>query len=190
MAMVQSPDAETVLSVRPDDIPEFRFAQLLLMLAEAGNAQIQLDLERLSVADFIAANPFLLLASDDHAYRRIRLAGFGQHSLSYAAPGQRFATRRGRLMHDLNMLLAYGLIAVYNADGGRRFRLTDSGAAMAAQLVSSYADAYRASAAETLPRISRLNDAQLRRSLRVWLHADPLLFDLLDIDQSAGELFR
>jgi len=170
--------------LRPDDVVEFRLAQLLLLLAQAHDAELHLDLERLSITDFLAANPFLIVDQEDDAYRELRLAGFGEHSLSYAAPGQRFATRRERLFHDLVLLVSYGLIRVEALEGRRVFDVTADGAATAEQFTSVYADAYRASAQELLPRVAKLNDTQLRRQLGTWLRADPMLFDLLDTDDS------
>jgi len=35
-----------------------------------------------------------------------------------------------------------------------------------------------------LPRINRLNDTALQRELGRWLRADPVLFDLLDVDDT------
>jgi len=168
--------------LRPDDVPEFRLAQLLLLLTEARELAISLDLHRVGVSDFAASNPLLILEPDDLSYRRLRLAGFTDHPLTNAAPGQRYATRRERLVTDLTKLVSFGLIRMAAVDARRVFRITDAGAVFASQLVSVYADAYRASARLMLVRISRLTDARLQGELANWLRADPVMFDLLGID--------
>ena len=168
--------------LRPDDVPGFRYAQLLLLMAEARKLAISLDLHRLGVTDFAASNPLLILESDELNYRRLRLAGFTDHPLTNAAPGHRYATRRERLVADLTRLVSYGLVRLGAVDARRIFAITDVGAEFAGQLISVYADAYRASARLMLPRISRMNDAQLERALAGWLRADPVMFDLLGVD--------
>jgi hypothetical protein len=168
--------------LRPDDVPQFRYAQLLLLLNEARELAVSLDLHRLGVTDFAASNPLLILEPDDLNYRRLRLAGFTDHPLTNAAPGQRYATRRERLVSDLTKLVSYGLIYMGSVDARRIFAITGAGSALAGQLISVYADAYRASARMMLPRIARLNDAQLERALATWLRADPVMFDLLGVD--------
>ncbi len=114
--------------LRPDDVTQFRLAQLTLLLTEVRRLNVDLDLHRLAVTDFVSANPFLVLERDDVAYRSLRLAGFTEHPLTYAAPGQRYATRRERLVRDLTLLVSYGLVRVAaSADGRRVFRVTDAG---------------------------------------------------------------
>ncbi|MHA6784713.1 ABC-three component system middle component 2 [Pseudonocardia saturnea] len=177
------PQAESVSSFelvrRPDDHAEFRLAQLLLLLETSVALGAKLDLERLGVFDFLAANPFLVVSENDSHFNRLRLAGFGSHSLTYAAPGHRFATRRGRLQHDISLLVAYGLAEVVVDDGRRRYVLTDIGVSAADSLTSTYADAYRLSASEMLRRVRNLSDRSLRDRLRGWLQADPILYEVL-----------
>lgn len=168
--------------LRPDDVPEFRYAQLLLLLAEARELFVSLDLHRLGVSDFAAANPLLILQPNELNYRRLRLAGFTDHPLTNAAPGQRYATRRERLVADLTKLVSLGLVRMAAVDAKRVFRITDAGARFADQLISVYADAYRSSARVMLVRISKLSDARLQSELANWLRADPVMFDLLGID--------
>lgn len=181
--MNESPQADWEASVeivrRPDDHAEFRLAQLLLLLEVALSLETRLDLERLGVSDFLAANPFLVIAGEDALFDRLRLAGFGARSLTYAAPGHRFATRRGRLQHDLSLLVAYGMLEVVVEDGRRRYILSEQGETAAASLTSAYADAYRMSASEILRRVRRLSDRSLRERLREWLKADPILYEVL-----------
>jgi hypothetical protein len=171
--------------LRPDDVPEFRHAQLLLLLTEARALSVSLDLHRLGVTDFAASNPLMILEPSDLNYRRLRLAGFTDHPLSNAAPGQRYATRRARLVADLTRLVSLGLIRMAAADTRRVFHITDRGVEFAERLISVYADAYRASAGMMLARISRisrLSDSQLQGELANWLRADPVMFDLLGVD--------
>lgn len=168
--------------LRPDDVTTFRVAQLLLMLAETQGSN--LDLERLSVTEFLAANPFLIVGDDKQERTALRLAGFGEHSLSYAAPGQRFATRRERIVSDVVYLVSFGLATVVIADGKRIIRATPFGVEVADRLTSVYADGYRASVRRVAPRISKLSDKALQVQLAEWLRADPVLFDLVDSDGS------
>jgi hypothetical protein len=140
---------------------------------------LSLEIDRLGIIDFLAANPFLVIPETEKAFDRLRLAGFGAHSLTYAAPGQRFATRRSRLQHDIALLVAYGLVTVRVSDGRRKYFMTRLGHEIAEALSSTYADAYRLSATEVLARAGRLSDRALRQQLRSWLRADPSLFELL-----------
>lgn len=168
--------------LRPDDVTTFRGSQLLLLLAETQS--INLDLERLSVTEFLAANPFLVVGDDRHERTALLLAGFGEHSLTYAAPGQRFATRRERIVNDVAYLVSFGLAQVVIADQKRVIRATTFGKEMASQLTSVYADGYRESIRRVAPRISKLSDKALQERLTGWLRADPMLFDLVATDGS------
>lgn len=167
--------------LRPDDVAEFRLAQLLILMAELHN-EPALDLERLSVTDFMAANPHLVLSAPKFDLDRKRLinAGFNEHALAYASPGQRFATRRQRVLHDLAALVTYGLVRVEATGGRRAFVITQAGIDAAERLSSVYSDAFRISVAVIAPQVAALNDTALRRTLAEWLRADPMLFDLLD----------
>lgn len=162
----------------------FRVAQLLLMLAETESIKLDLDLERLSVTEFLAANPFLIVGEDRKERTALRLAGFGEHSLTYAAPGQRFATRRERIVNDVAYLVSFGLARVAIADQKRVIRVTPFGMETASRLTSVYADGYRESVRRVAPRISKLSDKALQKHLTEWLRADPVLFDLIDADGS------
>ena len=172
--------------LRPDDVATFRIGQLLLMLSET--THLDLDLERLSITEFLAANPFLIVGEDSEVRTSLRLAGFGEHSLTYAAPGQRFATRRERIVNDVAQLVSYGLGAVAIIDGKRTIRVTSFGREVASRLTSVYADGYRASVRQVAPRISKLSDTALQQNLSGWLRADPMLFDLVDIDGSVDAM--
>jgi hypothetical protein len=174
--------------LRPDDVTTFRLAQLLLMLAETES--INLDLERLSVTEFLAANPFLIVGNDRKERTALRLAGFGEHSLTYAAPGQRFATRRERIVNDVACLVSLGLAQVVIADQKRVIRATPFGVETAGRLTSVYADGYRESVRRVAPRISKLSDKGLQEHLNGWLRADPMLFDLVDADGSTDAVSR
>ncbi|WP_157157009.1 hypothetical protein [Diaminobutyricimonas sp. LJ205] len=168
--------------LRADAVAEFRMAQLLITIAAEFPSQQSLDLERLAIVEFLAANPFLVFDEDEELATRLRLAGFGTHSLSYAAPGQRYATRRERLFSDLNRLVAFGLVSLRVVGGRRVLDATPLGMTVAAEMTSTYADAFRSSLKVVGPVVARLSDAALRQQLGVWLRADPLLFDLLDLE--------
>ncbi|MGW2937653.1 ABC-three component system middle component 2 [Streptomyces sp. NPDC001156] len=128
--------------------------------------------------DFFAANPFLIINEGDPAYKRLVLAGFAAKPITYASPGQRFATRRSRIQHDLSLLVSYALAKVKAKDGFRTFVITSKGAAVAHELCSLYADSYRNSAEVIGSRLHRLSDKKLQENCRTWLRADPALLDL------------
>lgn len=174
------PTEETAGGLRPESQRAFRMAQLLLVMQVTDRLKHELDLERLAVTDFLAANPFLILDAEDEAATRLTLAGFSRKPLTYAAPGQRFATRRSRLVSDLSLMVALGLLSVEANDGRRIIRCTDSGLAQAERLASTYADAFRLSVESISPYIKRLRDSALRKQLERWLRADPLLYDLIE----------
>ena len=165
----------------PEDRQVFRLAQLALLLQVAGDSQASVrTVDRLGVYDFFAANPFAVTAGDERRDEEdrlaLRLAGFTDRQLSYASTGQRFASRRRRLQHDLSLLLAYGL-TVINSEG---YVLTPLGKAIAEGLTSVYADAYREAAQVVLRRLGRLTDQKLAEHVEKWLGQDWLLIDLLD----------
>ena len=170
--------------VRPESIQQFRMAQLLLVLAAAGESKKRLDLERLAIVEFLAANPFLVIDTDTTEAEHLRLKGFGRHSIAYASPGQRFVSRRQRVMADVAQLVAFGL-ARLNASAGRRVvDLTEQGRVAERRLSSVYADAYRASSQTMVPLVTKLTDVALYKRLEEWLRSDPVLFDLLDVDDA------
>jgi hypothetical protein len=165
----------------PEDRQVFRLAQLALLLQVAGDSQASVrTVDRLGVYDFFAANPFAVTAGnerrDEEDRLALRLAGFTDRQLSYASTGQRFASRRRRLQHDLSLLLAYGL-TVISSEG---YVLTPLGKAIAEGLTSVYADAYREAAQVVLRRLGRLTDQKLAEHVEKWLGQDWLLIDLLD----------
>jgi hypothetical protein len=165
----------------PEDRQVFRLAQLALLLqvAEDNRAPVR-TVDRLGIYDFLAANPFVVTAGDERRDEEdrlaLRLAGFTDGQLSYASTGQRFASRRRRLQHDLSLLLAYGL-TVIESDG---YVLTSLGRAVAEGLTSVYADAYREAAQVVLRRLGRLTDRRLAENVEKWLGQDWLLIDLFD----------
>jgi hypothetical protein len=165
----------------PEDRQVFRQAQLILLLEVAEEQRIPVStVDRLGIYDFFSANPFVVTSGQrdrDAADRlTLRLAGFSDRQLSYASTGQRFASRRRRLQHDLSLLLAYGLVAI----GSGGYRLTPSGRELAAGLTSVYADAYREAARIVLRRLGRLSTQKLSQSATDWLGRSWLLIDLLD----------
>ncbi|MFJ2727782.1 ABC-three component system middle component 2 [Streptomyces collinus] len=163
---------------RPDDDPAFRLAQLLLLLEVIDAHGWTVGLDRLGMLDFFAANPFLIIDDGDAAYKRLVLAGFAAKPITYASPGQRFATRRSRIQHDLALLVSYELAKVQVRDGFRTFVITPKGTAAAQELRSLYADSYRNSAEVIGSRLKRLSDKKLQENCRTWLRADPALLDL------------
>jgi len=165
----------------PEDRQVFRLAQLTLLLEVAADDQAPIrTVDRLGMYDFLAANPFIVTSGgerrDEEDRVTLRLAGFTDRQLSYASTGQRFASRRRRLQHDLSLLLAYGLAAI----GASGYVPTPLGRAVAEGLTSVYADAYREAAHVVLRRLRRLSDRRLAESVANWLGRDWLLIDLLD----------
>ncbi|WP_125099274.1 hypothetical protein [Leucobacter chromiireducens] len=187
--MVEKPDAqkEAVLPFRAESIPAFRMAQLLLVLESALQHEKKLNLERLSVIEFLAANPFLVLPAGSEASNRLRLQGFGRHSIDYASPGQRYVSRRERISSDAAQLVSLGLASISAFDGQRVITITQSGNNAADTLCSVYADAYRQSLQAVLPIVTKLTSKKLREKLEDWLRVDSVLFDLFDAP-SADEL--
>lgn len=160
----------------------FRLAQLVLLLsvtAHVGNPVSNLD--RLGYYDFLAANPFVVVpatdvARDNRDRLKLKLAGFTEDQLSYASTGQRWVSRRRRLQHDLALLVAYGLVSLDDA----AITLTDRGIALATEMSTIYADAYRTSADVVVRRLAQLSDTRLRNSVQNWLGTSWLRLDLLD----------
>jgi len=165
---------------RPDNLLEFRLARLLILLDSMPEIQTSkpLHLERLGFYDFFADNPFLVLERDDPERRTLQLAGFSPNTLSYNSSAQRFTNRRARLQHDLALLVAQSLVKV-EADGRHvTFSATSSGRALAPQLRSLYAGAFRASASVVVRRLNKLSDKALTEHARDWLRAESFLVDL------------
>jgi hypothetical protein len=165
----------------PEDREVFRLAQLTLLLEVAEDHRIPVrTVDRLGFYDFFSANPFIVITGEENrdvADRlALRLAGFSDRQLSYASTGQRFASRRRRLQHDLSLLLAYGLVAI----GGGGYVLTPLGRTVAAGLTSIYADGYREAAGVVLRRLGRLSDRRLAQSAAAWLGRSWLLIDFLE----------
>lgn len=185
-------DLSAAVPGTPEDRQVFRLAQLLLLLEIAGATEFPVEsVDRLGFYDFFAANPFVVTSGEgarDEADRlTLRLAGFTDRQLSYASTGQRFASRRRRLQHDLSMLLAYGLAAV----SPQGYVLTSEGQALAENLTSVYADSYREAARIILRKLGRLSDRQLTRNAADWLGHSWLLVDLFaDIAETTpGDTF-
>jgi hypothetical protein len=175
---VAPPPPREDISIRSDDVTEFRLGQLLLLLETSYELNYQLNLERLGIFDFLAANPFLVVGEEEPEYRRLLLAGFSAKPLAYASPGHRFVTRRSRLQHDLAYLVAYGMCDVSAVGGERRYLLTELGIRSSRQLIALYAQAYRDAATMILRRIGKFSDSKLRQQLSAWLKTDPVLLDL------------
>lgn len=189
--MSDSPGVENASSsLRAESVAEFRMAQILLVLVSAHDAGHRLDLERLSVIEFLSANPFLVLSAESSASEQLRLRGFGRHSITYASPSQRFVSRRERITGDVAQLVALGLVGLFAHDGQRVFEVTELGVDSASSLSSVYADAYRFSVSSVMPVITKLSLTRMRERLQEWLRVDPLLFDLIDsptVDELVSE---
>jgi hypothetical protein len=166
---------------KPEDSTSFRLAQLLLMVDVLDDHGWKVNIERLGILDFFAANPFLIVEEGDEAFRKLVLAGFSAKPLTYASPGQRFATRRSRIKHDLSVLVAYGLVRVDAHQGNLVYVITEEGKDTAQQFHSLYAASYRTSAQIVGRRIQKCSDSKLRSECRQWLKADPALLDLFNL---------
>jgi hypothetical protein len=170
------------LPTRPDDLLAFRLARLLLLLDVVPDLPYPkpMDVERISLYDFFADNPFLVFGRETPQHDTLVLAGFDSRSLSYQSSAQRFSSRRERLQHDLSMLLAYGLIVAQPTQRRVAYELTGFGKAQSAELGSLYAIAYRRSADLVGRALNRLSDKALQLQTRAWLQADELLVDLFE----------
>jgi hypothetical protein len=143
-----------------------------------------LDIERLGFYDFFAANPFLVVPSDEGAGTRLILAGFDSRTLGYQSSFHRFATRRQRMRFDLSRLVAYGLVEASAPGGKVVFTVTSSGASLCESLTSLYALAYRESAQVIITRLNKLSDRRLHDQAGNWLQAKAFLIDLFDTARS------
>jgi len=170
------------LPVRPEALRQFRLARLLVLLdvAAAQKPIKPIDIERLAFYDFFAANPFLIIDGDDPERRDVLLAGFNANSLSYNSSAQRFTNRRGRLQHDLTLLIAYALVEANNVSGRIAYAITERGSALARDLRALYAASYRDSASIVIRRLNKLSDKKLREEARRWLRAEGFLIDIYD----------
>jgi hypothetical protein len=173
------PDA---LPLRPDDLLAFRLGRLILLLDTVPGlpSPKPLDVERISLYDFFADNPFLIFGRDTDEHETLVLAGFDSRNLSYQSSAQRFSSRRERLQHDLATLVAYGLASATTDARRVVYALTDAGREHAAALRSLYAQAYRSSAALVGRVLNKLSDRALQEQTRKWLRADELLIDLFE----------
>jgi hypothetical protein len=175
-------DHDESLPLRPDDLLAFRLGRLLLLLdvVPALPSPKPMDIERISLYDFFADNPFLVFRRDSAQHRALVLAGFDSRNLSYQSSAQRFSSRRERLQNDLAMLVAYQLVRAEPQARRVAYRLTDGGSLRAGELRSLYAQAYRRSAELVARELNRLSDRALQEQTRQWLQADELLIDLFD----------
>lgn len=178
---LESASLSAAVPSAPEDRIIFRLAQLVLLMDVAADAKVAIPtIDRLSYYDFFAANPFVVIgdagARDEPDRVALLLAGFTQRQLSYATTGQRFASRRQRIRHDVALLVAYGLASISETG----YAATAAGSTIARQFVSVYADSYRLAAGIVLRRLKSLSDARLRDSAERWLGRPWLLLDLFD----------
>lgn len=171
----------------PEDLDLFRLARLLVLLAEVGKLRRPrpLDIERLGLYDFFAANPFLMVESETQAGTRLALAGFDSRALGYQSAFHRFATRRERMRFDLSRLAALGMVETVVQDGRIAFEVSTRGAALADEFASLYAQSYRQSAEVVVTELNKLSDTRLRGSAGKWLQAESFLIDLYDEGRAA-----
>jgi len=182
-------EVELIASRDLDGHVSFRVAQLLLAFSVAARVSVQMPTtDRIATYDFFTANPFAVLASNEPADTRdtlrLELVGYNRGQLSYASLGQRFVSRRERIRADLAVLVSRGLISL----GDDSFTITEAGEALADQLNSAYADAYRLAAEIVLVRLNRLSDRALREASAKWAGTHWLLLDLFDdvVDPEVG----
>jgi len=181
------PDA---LPMRPDDLLAFRLGRLVVLLSTVPGlpSAKPMDIERISLYDFFADNPFLVFGRETAEHETLVLAGFDSRNLSYQSSAQRFSSRRERLQHDLAMLVAFGLASATTDARRVVYTLTAVGTEQSASFKSLYAQAYRSSAALVGRELNRLSDRALQLRTREWLRADELLIDLFEtapVDQEA-----
>ncbi|WP_306455231.1 ABC-three component system middle component 2 [Leucobacter celer] len=186
-------EAKTTLlpSVDLDRHASFRSAQLLLAFSVARRLSVQMSTtDRVAIYDFFAANPFAVLSGNDAAdlqdVTRLELAGYAKGQLSYASLGHRFVSRRERIRADLAILVSHSLVEV----GEEAYSITTQGEALAEELQSAYADAYRLAAEVVLLRLNRMTDKALREATAKWAGTHWLLVDLFDdvVDPEVAEI--
>lgn len=172
------------VSVPPEAHPAFRRGQLMLLLE---HFEEPVTLERISLLDFFAANPYLIVREDGSDRTQLLLTGLSPLALSYQAAKERYANRRTRLHSDLAALTAWGYASITTADGMRACMLTDQGREAAASLSSLYADAYRVSVELIHGRFRRHTDAALSKRLQEWLNIEQFRIDLWDFEHENHE---
>lgn len=177
---------EYAVNARPEDSSAFRAARLLLLFEAAHAQSAALSIRRASICDFFAASPHLVYGGDQR-WKILRLRGFASFPLSDASPGHRFATRRELLTFDLSQLIARELITVSVGTGERKVSATNEGLTIAAMLTSTYADAYRESAAMLIRDVERLSETKLDSSVSAWLKVRPEMFELIAPYKSANQ---
>ena len=176
------------LPLRPDDLLAFRLGRLLLLLATVPGlpSSKPMDIERISLYDFFADNPFLVFGRKSKEHRALVLAGFDSRSLSYQSSAQRFSSRRERLQHDLAVLIGYGLVVAEPQARRVAYSLSGAGSERAAELGSLYAQSYRQSAELIGRELNGLSDRALQEHTREWLQADELLVDIFETSGAAN----
>lgn len=176
-----APDLTAAVPTSIEARTTFRLARLLLFVSVAtARGRPVPSIDRLAYYEFLADNPFIILdtsdTADDADRLALEMAGFSPMQLSYASSGQRFASRRQRLQHDLALLVSRDLVRV----GAKGYETTPAGTELTQSLSSIYADSYGVSASIVLRRLSSLSAAALERAARGWLGESWLLIDLLD----------
>jgi hypothetical protein len=156
--------------IMPEDEVQFRLAQLLLLLDAVADHELHgASLERIGYYDFLSANPFLVVPSDDREAGRLRLVGFDPQVLAYASSSQRFTSRRERIQHDLSLLVAYGCCEVRNHEKALSYVITDTGRMLSTRFTATYATSFSTAASIVVRRLRRLSDKALREQTAQWL---------------------
>lgn len=178
--LLEPPELTAAVPTSVESRTAFRLARLLLFIDVATGAGRQVpSVDRLGYYEFFSDNPFMVVNDDRHADQDrldLEMAGFSPVQLSYASTGQRFASRRQRLQHDLALLVSRDLVA-FGEDG---FVATGAGTKLVSRLNSVYADAYRTAAKIVLRRLTAMSSKTLEDAARRWLGESWLLIDLLD----------
>lgn len=178
--LLEPPELSAAVPISVESRPAFRLARLLLFVGVAKELGRSIpSVDRLGYYEFFADNPFMIIGEDSRAEQdriALEMAGFSPVQLSYASSGQRFASRRQRLQHDLSLLVARELVRI--EDGG--FTVSEVGEELASAFNSMYADAYRTSARIVLRRLASMSNKALEEASRRWLGESWLLIDLLD----------
>jgi hypothetical protein len=173
-----------------EDATTFNSARLLLLLETLRLSEMTkdaIDLERLCYYDFFAANPFLILESDDPERLQLEVEGFEPDKLEYLTSRQRYRTKRLQIKQYLAVLASKGLITVENSDKKIVYGITYLGLEISSRMNSLYAAAYRKSVLFVVKRLKRFSDPQLNEQAIEWLQSKSFEFDLIEQNGSEND---
>lgn len=165
----------------PEIEREFRAARLLLLFDVAEHDSRKLaSIDRIAIYEFFSDNPWMIIEGERPLDRRDRLAievaGFAIDQLAYSSVSFRYLSRRELIRDDMGFLLVRGLILVQHD----QYRISSRGMMIAAQMHSSYAQAYRTSAGIVVRRLASRSNNALEKDVERWLGKSWLLLDLLE----------